>query len=111
MQLLDNYGVGTAAFLYGTFEVIGIMWAYGLSNFCLDVQFMLGSRPSILWKITWGVLTPFVLIVIFIYGNVLIFRNKADVTDEMPEWGTGIGWALGRNDSINSFNTITILFI
>ncbi len=63
MSLLDNYGVGTAAFLYGILEVVGIMWVYGLKNFCLDAQFMLGNQVSIIWKVTWGLLTPLVLIV------------------------------------------------
>lgn len=63
MSLLDNYGVGTAAFLYGILEVTGIMWAYGLRNFCQDVEFMLGSPVSIIWKATWGFITPAVLLV------------------------------------------------
>ena len=63
MSLLDNYGVGTAAFLYGILEVVGIMWVYGLKNFCQDTHFMLSSRPSIIWKVTWGFITPIVLIV------------------------------------------------
>lgn len=63
MSLLDNYGVGTAAFLYGILEVVGLMWVYGLKNFCLDAQFMLRNPVSIIWKITWGFVTPFVLIV------------------------------------------------
>jgi len=94
MSLLDNYGVGTAAFLYGILEVVGIFWIYGLKNFCLDVQFMLGSPVSIIWRSTWLVITPLVLIVIFIYGNVLIFQTHADESTEIPFWGTGIGWGL-----------------
>lgn len=63
MSLLDNYGVGTAAFLYGILEVVGVFWIYGLNSFCKDVQFMFGNPVSIIWKATWGVITPLVLIV------------------------------------------------
>lgn len=66
MSLLDNYGVGTAAFLYGILEVTGIVWIYGLRNFCQDIQFMFGSPVSIIWKTMWLFFTPTILIVSFL---------------------------------------------
>ena len=31
---------------------------------------------------------------IFIYGNVIIFKEHKDETEQMPFWGTMIGWGL-----------------
>ncbi|XP_054169164.1 sodium-dependent nutrient amino acid transporter 1-like [Oppia nitens] len=93
MQLLDNYGVGTAVFFYGICQSVGIFWIYGLRRFCSDIKFMLSQRVSMFWKVTWGFATPVALIVIFIYGNVEI-ANSSQNTVGMPAWGTGIGWAL-----------------
>lgn len=42
----------------------------GLENFCEDLEFMTGRRISIYWRICWGVITPGLLIIIFIYAMV-----------------------------------------
>lgn len=65
MQLLDNYGAGTAGFLYGVMEVTGIAWVYGINNFSTDIHFMMGSPISWILKITWVFLTPVFLVVRF----------------------------------------------
>lgn len=39
----------------------------GLGNFLNDVEFMLKRRLSIFWRICWSVLTPGIILVIFIY--------------------------------------------
>ncbi len=63
MSLLNNYGVGTAVFLYGIVQTIGVMWIYGLKSFCRDVKFMLNKSVGIFWKLTWGFTAPVALTV------------------------------------------------
>lgn len=114
MKLLDNYGVGAAVFMYGISQSVGIMWIYGLRNFCSDIKFMLGCSVGIFWKITWGFTAPVSLIVrglydiykfcltcfiqvIFIYGNYQLAVQPASTDNEsrgIPAWGFAIGWAL-----------------
>ena len=91
MGLLDNYGVGTAAFLYGIMEIVGFTWVYGLKNLCDDIQFMTKSRVSLIWKITWGYATPITLIVIFLYGNIIMLTSPDSDADP---WITILGWLL-----------------
>lgn len=93
-MLLDNYGVGTAAFLYGIIEVLAITRIYGLTNFIDDVEFMLKSKLSSFWKLTWGFVTPFILILIFVYGNILLILDD-NQKPGIPYWGNAIGWFLG----------------
>jgi hypothetical protein len=38
----------------------------GLSNVCDDVQFMLGKRPNVYWRITWSFFAPVILAVIIL---------------------------------------------
>lgn len=94
MMLLDNYGVGTATFLYAILETAAIMWIYGLRNFCADVEFMLGRSVGIFWKVTWSFTAPVLLSVIFIYGNVLLFMAGGGYGKGIPWWGNLIGWML-----------------
>ena len=94
MLLLDNYGVGTAAFLYGIIQMVAIAYIYGLRNFLDDIHFMLKQKPSLYWKLTWGFITPSVLAIIFIYGNILIMMDER-VKPGIPNWGNHIGYVLG----------------
>ncbi|KAI1284868.1 Sodium- and chloride-dependent glycine transporter 2 [Halotydeus destructor] len=94
ISLLDNYGVGTAVFFYGICEVTGIMWIYGLNQFCADLQFMLGHPVGWFWKLTWAVITPFALVLIFVYGNYQLFASGGQNEPGIPDWGNVVGWTL-----------------
>lgn len=39
----------------------------GVSRLCKDVEFMLGVKTGIYWRICWAVVTPALMIGIFIY--------------------------------------------
>ncbi|OTF79362.1 sodium/chloride dependent amino acid transporter-like protein, partial [Euroglyphus maynei] len=109
MLLLDNYGVGTAAFLYGIIQIVAISYIYGLRNFIDDIHFMLKRKPSLYWKLTWGFITPTVLATIFIYGNVLIIKEER-IKPGIPNWGDHIGYVLGMFFFI-SFRILQIVII
>ncbi|CAH2037457.1 unnamed protein product, partial [Iphiclides podalirius] len=68
LEIVDYYG-GTFLVLFCAIaEIIGVFWIYGLENFCLDIEFMLGIKTSIYWRFCWGVITPSMMIVVFIYA-------------------------------------------
>lgn len=91
LLLLNNYGAGVAVFFYAVLEVIGVMWIYGLKNFCKDVEFMLNKPPGIFWKFTWAITAPISLMVIFVFG-IIDAESKNDTT--VPEWSNAVGWLL-----------------
>lgn len=39
----------------------------GVNRLCRDVEFMIGHRPGVYWRLCWGFLTPILMIVILIY--------------------------------------------
>ncbi|RWS14378.1 Sodium-dependent nutrient amino acid transporter 1-like protein, partial [Dinothrombium tinctorium] len=69
LKILNNYGVGSALFLFGILQMIGIMWIYGYERFSADLQFMSGKSVGIFWKVTWTFICPIVLIIIFVWGT------------------------------------------
>ncbi|XP_075973530.1 sodium-dependent nutrient amino acid transporter 1-like [Anticarsia gemmatalis] len=74
--LVDYYG-GTFLLLFcAIMEIIGVFWIYGLQNLCLDIEYMLGFKTSIYWRICWGVIIPVMMITVFIYA-LLGFGNVA----------------------------------
>lgn len=55
------------AIIVGVLEMMTIFWVYGLFNFLDDMEFMLGSRLGIYWRLCWFLITPLLMIVILVY--------------------------------------------
>lgn len=91
---MDTYGAGFAVLWTAFWEVVGLMWIYGYRNVCKDISLMIGSEPSIFWKITWVLVCPIVLLVLFILGLVIRDEHKYGGVIPYPDWATGIGWGL-----------------
>ena len=51
LDLMDTYGAGFAVLWTGFWELVGLMWIYGYRNVCKDIKLMLGSEPSVFWKV------------------------------------------------------------
>ncbi|RWS29914.1 Sodium-dependent nutrient amino acid transporter 1-like protein [Leptotrombidium deliense] len=89
LKILNNYGTGSAAFLYGTLQTIGVMWIYGCRRFCSDIKFMSSQFVGLFWRVTWTIVCPFALVVIFIFGTY------TEVTAHTEKWiVTMSGWSL-----------------
>ncbi|XP_076640977.1 sodium-dependent nutrient amino acid transporter 1 [Halictus rubicundus] len=67
LTLVDYYGTSFVVFVLASFEITGIMWIYGLENFINDLEFMLDKETSSYWRVCWFLVTPLILIGIFIY--------------------------------------------
>lgn len=57
-----------------TTEVM-LVWFAGLSNVCDDMQFMLGKRPEIYWRVTWVLFAPVILSVIIFIDFLHVYRR------------------------------------
>jgi solute carrier family 6 amino acid transporter-like protein 5/7/9/14 len=64
---VDYYAASFVVFVLASMEVTGVFWLYGLENFLDDVEFMLGKRPTVYWRLCWTLVTPLLLIAIFVY--------------------------------------------
>ncbi|KAI8423573.1 hypothetical protein MSG28_012664 [Choristoneura fumiferana] len=80
LELVDHFGATFVVLFAAIAEIIGVIWIYGLENLCLDIEFMLGIKTSIYWRWCWGIITPLIMIVVFIYALVssdqLKFEDK-----------------------------------
>ncbi|XP_055532517.1 sodium-dependent nutrient amino acid transporter 1 isoform X2 [Wyeomyia smithii] len=68
LTLVDHFGASFIALVLAIAELLAIGWIYGVERFCKDVEFMLGSRPNIYWRLCWRWITPLLMIVILIYS-------------------------------------------
>lgn len=72
LTLVDYYGTSFVVFILASFEVTGVIWIYGFENFLDDVEFMLQRKPSVYWRICWFLVTPVLLIIIFLYTVITL---------------------------------------
>ncbi|XP_076624729.1 sodium-dependent nutrient amino acid transporter 1 isoform X1 [Colletes latitarsis] len=93
LNLIDYFGGTFIIVFLASFEVIGISWVYGIDNFLDDVEFMVGTRPSLYWRICWCFLTPltlFSILLYFLYGLTPLTYNG----EYYPTSAYVAGWVL-----------------
>ncbi|XP_011503193.1 PREDICTED: sodium-dependent nutrient amino acid transporter 1-like [Ceratosolen solmsi marchali] len=93
LGLVDYYAASFVVFILASMEVTGVFWLYGLENFLDDMEFMLGKRPTIYWRICWTLVTPLLLVSIFIYT----VANRTPLTYggiAYPDSAHAAGWTL-----------------
>ncbi|XP_020807462.1 sodium-dependent nutrient amino acid transporter 1 [Drosophila serrata] len=93
LTLVDFYGGTYVVFILAIFELAGIMWVYGLQNFCDDIEFMCNRRVSLYWRMCWSFFTPVMMIIIFIYSMATIEPIKYSEI-YFPEPANVAGWLL-----------------
>ncbi|XP_037076901.1 sodium- and chloride-dependent glycine transporter 2-like, partial [Pollicipes pollicipes] len=92
LHLMDNFG-GLGVMVIAVFELVGIMWVYGVRRFADNLQFMVGFRPSIFWKVCWAFVSPVMLASIFAY-SMYEYKPPTYGDYEFPEWAIYVGWGL-----------------
>ncbi|XP_046382723.1 sodium-dependent nutrient amino acid transporter 1-like [Ischnura elegans] len=93
LTLVDYYGASFVVFILSAIEVMAINWIYGLENFCQDINFVLNRKLNTYWRLCWGILTPVLLLTIFMYS---VFNLKPVTYGgiEMPPIAHTMGWIL-----------------
>ncbi|XP_014476331.1 PREDICTED: sodium-dependent nutrient amino acid transporter 1-like [Dinoponera quadriceps] len=93
LTLVDYYGTSFVVFILASFEMTGVIWVYGFENFLDDLEFMLDRKPSMYWRICWFIVTPLLLISIFIYTvatlSPLMYGDRS-----LPNSAHAAGWIL-----------------
>ncbi|KAG7302653.1 hypothetical protein JYU34_012604 [Plutella xylostella] len=96
LELVDYYG-GTFMRLFAAIvETIGVFWIYGLENLCIDIEFMLGIKTSWYWRVCWSIVTPAIMITVFMYtlitteslvfGDGYVYPNGAYVAGTLLQY-------------------------
>lgn len=93
LNLVDHYGGTFLIFALAIFQLIGVFWVYGLENFCWDIEFMLNWKVTRFWRFSWSIITPGLLIIIFIY-NMARLENPTFMGKDFPTSAHVAGWAI-----------------
>ncbi|XP_069766171.1 sodium-dependent neutral amino acid transporter B(0)AT3-like isoform X2 [Narcine bancroftii] len=66
LAIFDKYASAFPLLIIAFFELIGIIYIYGINRFCDDLEFMTGRRPNLYWHMTWRFISPLLLFAIFV---------------------------------------------
>lgn len=88
LELMDYYGATFVTLTLAVFELLTFAWIYGVDRVCKDIEFMLGIKTGMFWRICWGIVTPIVVLVI------LLFSIINYVPMELPSGYNAFGWCL-----------------
>ncbi|KAI8043630.1 hypothetical protein M5D96_004963 [Drosophila gunungcola] len=93
LTLVDFFGASMIALVLGIAELYTIGWIYGTDRLCKDIEFMLGRKVGLYWRLCWSVFTPLIMTVILIYFYAtyepLTYNNII-----YPNWAYSIGWCI-----------------
>ncbi|EDS28810.1 Sodium and chloride-dependent glycine transporter [Culex quinquefasciatus] len=66
IDYVDYYGVTFVTLTLAVAELACFCWIYGVRRICRDIDFMLGLKTSILWRVCWKYVTPIVIAIILL---------------------------------------------
>ncbi|KAH8325069.1 hypothetical protein KR074_005171 [Drosophila pseudoananassae] len=93
LTLVDFFGASMIALVLGIAELYTIGWIYGTDRLCKDIEFMLGRKVGLYWRLCWSIITPLIMTTILVYFYAtyepLTYNNVT-----YPTWAYGIGWMI-----------------
>nr|XP_057904031.1 sodium-dependent neutral amino acid transporter B(0)AT1-like isoform X3 [Doryrhamphus excisus] len=76
LTLFDKFAGSVPLLTVGFFEMIAVVYIYGIDRFNGDVEFMTGYKPGIFWQVTWRVISPLIVLVIIVFYLVTQAQEK-----------------------------------
>lgn len=88
VRFIDYFGASFVAYFLGICQLITFGWIYGVNRLCFDIKFMLGLKIGYYWKLCWAIITPALMIAIFIY-NFATYEPVTYKNNEYPDFAYG----------------------
>ncbi|KAJ7410721.1 solute carrier family 6 member 19 [Pitangus sulphuratus] len=91
LSLFDGYAGSIPLLIIAFCEMFSVVYIYGIDRFNKDIEFMIGHKPNIFWQVTWRLISPLIMLVIFLFYLVVnvskeLFYSVWDPTyEEFPK--------------------------
>lgn len=96
LNLIDNYVGGFPLLFAGIFEIVAVIFVYGVVKFKKDIEMMLGRR--LMTKIAfvffipmWVFVTPLCLLGVIIFKSIQ-YKPLTLESYDYPDFGDAVGW-------------------
>ncbi|XP_062301994.1 sodium-dependent neutral amino acid transporter B(0)AT1-like [Osmerus eperlanus] len=67
LALFDSFAGSIPLLVIAFCEMVSVIYIYGVDRFNEDIEFMIGHKPNLFWQVTWRVVSPLIMLVIFIF--------------------------------------------
>ncbi|KAF3833651.1 hypothetical protein F7725_024855 [Dissostichus mawsoni] len=74
LALFDSFAGSIPLLIIAFCEMTAVAYLYGMDRFNKDIEFMIGHKPNIFWQAAWRVVSPLIILVIFVF----YFVTKVD---------------------------------
>ncbi|XP_041665222.1 sodium-dependent neutral amino acid transporter B(0)AT1-like [Cheilinus undulatus] len=78
VTLFDTFAGSVPLLTIGLFEMLAVVYIYGIDRFNEDIKFMIGYKPSIFWQVSWRLISPLVVVVILVF--YLVTQGQEELT-------------------------------
>nr|XP_019600174.1 PREDICTED: sodium-dependent neutral amino acid transporter B(0)AT3 [Rhinolophus sinicus] len=86
LEVFDSHAASLNLILFAFFEVVGVAYVYGLDRFCDDIEWMTGRWPGLYWRVTWKVISPLLLLTIFVAYFALLTQTPLSYRAWNPQY-------------------------
>uniref|UniRef100_H2UHZ2 Transporter n=1 Tax=Takifugu rubripes TaxID=31033 RepID=H2UHZ2_TAKRU len=86
VEVFNGYVGSVPLLVIAFFEIIAVSYIYGIRNFSDDLEYMNGSRPNIFWKACWLVISPVMLLTVFVAYVILQIQTHPTYPTWNPEY-------------------------
>lgn len=78
VTVFDNFAGSVPLLTIGLFEMIAVVYIYGIDRFNEDLEFMIGHKPSLFWQVSWRFISPLTVLVILVF--YLVTQAQEELT-------------------------------
>ncbi|XP_055514017.1 sodium-dependent neutral amino acid transporter B(0)AT3-like [Leucoraja erinacea] len=86
LAIFDKYGSAIPLLIIAFFELVGVIYVYGMHKFCEDLELMTGRRPNWYWHITWRFISPVLLFSVFVAYLVVEVQHQLSYEAWNPDY-------------------------
>ncbi|XP_041104372.1 sodium-dependent neutral amino acid transporter B(0)AT3-like [Polyodon spathula] len=77
LEIFNSYVGSLPLLIIAFFEIISVVYIYGIGRFNDDIEWMTGRRPNLYWQATWRVISPLMLLIVFLAYIVVQVQQPA----------------------------------
>ncbi|KAF3833654.1 hypothetical protein F7725_024858 [Dissostichus mawsoni] len=85
-EIFNGYVGSLPLLIVALFEIIGVIYVYGMKRFSEDIYFMTGKKPNIFWKACWMVISPLMLLVVLVAYVVVQAQKRPSYLTWNPDY-------------------------
>ncbi|KAL3044117.1 hypothetical protein OYC64_003868 [Pagothenia borchgrevinki] len=85
-DIFNGYVGSLPLLIVALFEIIGVIYVYGMKRFSEDIYFMTGKKPNIFWKACWMVISPLMLLVVLVAYVVVQAQKRPSYLTWNPDY-------------------------